>query len=381
MFSIGNFDPLQAARSARQAAEQAAGAAGEALGQAAGAVAGAVGAAAGAVSQASADAALATSRAVEGLAGDGGLLDTPPARLAEAAVEGLNDLFGVAVQAGFGAVEGPRLQDLRGRCQDVNSGAAVQRRHDDPEDHEHYAMLSEVIYSTDNPDSVADPEKLAALEAAGYSKVEGEELDPLLQQHVNPATGRIEDPETGLEAEVWVQVDPETGERTYVLVFEGTQMTEDGGADWGANFQNAFGFGVPAQHEQALELALDFQEAYGDEGDLVVAGHSLGGGLATFAGLGAGIETVTFSPSGLGPASYAYLDSMGLVDRNEHLVQNYVHRGEVLNILRAGSSYLWGPLSQSMGHLILVGDVERFGDYEDPGPISAHNDLDLDEVG
>ena len=383
MFQIGPVDLNRLGQTAASAAGAAAAAAGAAASTAAAAVTTVAGAATAAATaagqaagQAAASGALAASKAAEALAAEGGLLDNPVSRGIGAVTGFVNDRVSDVLALGYGLVEGPELREMRGRAAAANSGEPAQRRTTE-EDHQHLATISEHIYASDNPDTPGvSAERLAALEAAGYSKVE------------DPGIGPLEDPSTGLEAEVWQRVDPDTGEKTYILVFEGTQGGEDPafsvagqnvGNDWGANFQNALGLGVPRQHEQALDLALQFKEKYGSEdANLVVTGHSLGGGLATFAGVGAGVETVTFSPSGLGPASKAYLHSMGLVDRNEHLVKNYVHRGEVLNILRAGSSFLLGAYAESAGHLIMVGEVQRYGSYEHSDPIAAHNDLASD---
>lgn len=182
----------------------------------------------------------------------------------------------------------------------------------------------------------------------------------------------LKDPQTGLEAKVYRKGD------TYVLVFEGT-TGDDNGTDWGANVGNGAG-GVPKQYRQALDIALRFKQVYGSRGDTVVTGHSLGGGLATFAGVGAGIETYTYNASGLGPGSRAFLDSAGLVNRNEHLVKNYVQRGEILNILRvAQTALMTGIFSPWGGSLILIGETERVGSFG-RDPITAHNDPDLSGV-
>jgi len=282
----------------------------------------------------------------------------------DATVEGLGIAGGFAWRVGEIAVGetvdlalmGPELLELRQRAIDANQGPPAARRHDTPAEAEEFRDLSLAIYDGDQ----AVPE--------GYVEVEDAE-----ERLGVP----LRDPETGLEARVYYNEEKDL----YVLVFEGT-TSDDEGADWGSNLSNGLG-GVPKQYRQALDIALRFQEVYGEEGDTVVTGHSLGGGLATFAGLGAGIETYTYNPSGLGPGTRLFLDSAGLVERNDELVKNYVQRGEILDLLRAAdlaAGLLVTPfaalLYPVLGHLITVGETEYVGQLG-RDPITAHNDPDL----
>ena len=284
--------------------------------------------------------------------------------LADGAIDVLAFAGGVAWRAGEIAVGeavdfalmGPELLELRQRAIDANQGTPPARRHDTPEEAEEFRDLSLAIYDGDQ----AVPE--------GYVEVEDAE-----ERLGVP----LRDEETGLEARVYYNEEKDL----YVLVFEGT-TSDDEGIDWGSNLSNGLG-GVPKQYRQALDIALRFQEVYGEEGDTVVTGHSLGGGLATFAGLGAGIETYTYNPSGLGPGTRLFLDSMGLVERNDELVKNYVQRGEILDLLRGAdlaAGMLVTPLSillyPVLGHLITVGETEHVGEFG-RDPITAHNDPDL----
>jgi hypothetical protein len=185
------------------------------------------------------------------------------------------------------------------------------------------------------------------------------------------------DPDTGLEARVFKKTGPD-GRDVYVLAFEGT-TSGDQGIDWDQNIANGAG-AVPEQYRQALDIGLRFKEVYGEKGDLVVTGHSLGGGLATFAGVGAGIETYTFNPSGLGPGSRVFLDSLGLVERNQHLMKNYVQNGEILQDIRTVQNVLMPWTTVYGGSLQLIGEVEYFGDLLLLDPIGAHNDPQVDNI-
>ncbi|MBO7942079.1 DUF2974 domain-containing protein, partial [Streptomyces sp. S9] len=78
----------------------------------------------------------------------------------------------------------------------------------------------------------------------------------------------------------------------YVVAFSGT----DEGKDWLTNFRQGLGF-EDAQYNQAIALAREAKVAFGDE--VVITGHSLGGGLAGVASISSGIPAVTFNASGV----------------------------------------------------------------------------------
>ena len=80
----------------------------------------------------------------------------------------------------------------------------------------------------------------------------------------------------------------------YYLVFRGTQ----GGSlrDWWANLRQALGF-RSSQFEQAIQLAKAVKKELGD--NVTLAGHSLGGGLASAGSFATRLRAITFNASGL----------------------------------------------------------------------------------
>ena len=66
--------------------------------------------------------------------------------------------------------------------------------------------------------------------------------------------------------------------------------------DWGQNIAQLAGF-VPAQYEYALRDAQKYAEDYPD---LTLVGHSLGGGLAAYAGNVTGFPVLSVNGAGLG---------------------------------------------------------------------------------
>lgn len=100
----------------------------------------------------------------------------------------------------------------------------------------------------------------------------------------------VDDPSTGFKAALYLPTDGGAP----VLAYAGTEMKN--WRDWVTNLQQGAGF-VPRQYDNALELAQRARERYGN--DVVLTGHSLGGGLATYAGMHTGSEVIAFNAAGL----------------------------------------------------------------------------------
>ena len=108
----------------------------------------------------------------------------------------------------------------------------------------------------------------------------------LLEAGIDPAA--LDNPETGFRAGIYTD-----GDGNYVLGFAGSNELQD----WtGPNFEQGIGW-QNEQYDQAVELSRLADEAFGD--NLVITGHSLGGGLAATASLATGNAAVTFNASGV----------------------------------------------------------------------------------
>lgn len=96
---------------------------------------------------------------------------------------------------------------------------------------------------------------------------------------------------------------PENRSDVYVMAFAGTDSLLDVGVDL-----NQLTGGLPRQYTQALSWA---QQGYGVAGSIfVVAGHSLGGGLAAYCSVSLRCPAFTVNPAPLiGAASLAALGS------------------------------------------------------------------------
>jgi pimeloyl-ACP methyl ester carboxylesterase len=100
--------------------------------------------------------------------------------------------------------------------------------------------------------------------------------------------------------------------------------------DWVNNFSQAGG-NTPAQYRMAASLAREYRQRYGD--NVVLTGHSLGGGLASYASLQTGlrataINSAALSPNNLGGNALFHPS----VKNNARITQYYVP-GEVLTNL------------------------------------------------
>lgn len=125
------------------------------------------------------------------------------------------------------------------------------------------------------------------------------------------------DPLSGLE--YYVFVNSSTGEA--VLSFRGTQWWSPG--DWASNLNNALG-GMAWQYQEALITTAAIKNRYPD---LVVTGHSLGGGLAAYIAMAYNLDAYTFNPAGIGFKTNPYLWESGQ-DRDR--IRNYVHEDDPL---------------------------------------------------
>ena len=117
--------------------------------------------------------------------------------------------------------------------------------------------------------------------AAGFNRLSD---SALLGFGIDPAS--LHDAGSGFQAGVY------SNDKQYVLAFAGTNDWRD----WLSNVRQATGYD-DVQYNQAVAAAKSAKAAFGDA--LVIAGHSLGGGLAATAALATGTVAVTFNAAGV----------------------------------------------------------------------------------
>lgn len=171
---------------------------------------------------------------------------------------------------------------------------------------------------------------------AGWRRLGADELQ---QAGIDPAS--LEDPSTGFRAALYTR-----GDGGVTLAFAGSNDLPD----WLNNLEQGVGLDA-AQYGQAVSLAKEAKLAFGD--NLVITGHSLGGGLASAAALATGSAAVTFNAAGLSDAT---MHRFGLdpaaaraaADAGE--VRRYAVDGDILTGLQEHTPGLSALMPDAVGH-------------------------------
>lgn len=166
---------------------------------------------------------------------------------------------------------------------------------------------------------------------------------------IDPAL--LETPETGFRAGVYTN-----GDGNYVLAFSGSNETQD----WtGANFPQGLGFDAE-QYDQAVQLGqLVANSEFGRDGNLVITGHSLGGGLAGITSLATGVPAVTFDASGVHDKTMERLGlDPGAVKQQaeDGLIRRYNVAGDPLTAAQEDTPGLSSIMPDAPGHEITLKD-------------------------
>lgn len=215
-------------------------------------------------------------------------------------------------------------------------------------------------------------ESPAALRAAGID-LSDDELRDILQP-----------PQSGFRAEIYIPEKAVFGEGAKpVVVYKGSTgeiidpsapegRRESGGEDFLNNGQQGIGMRSD-YYDRAMRLATTIEREV--PGGFEIAGHSLGGGMASAASAVTGARATTFNAAGLHPDTPTrFAKENGLPTFNpQQTVHTYQAAGEVLNDVQNGMQKLsdeqrrgYGVLANEMGMLLkepamqkLVGDKLR----------------------
>jgi hypothetical protein len=132
------------------------------------------------------------------------------------------------------------------------------------------AELSQAVY---NPDTK---------QVGNWTRLDDAQLS---QAGIDPKS--LENSDTGFRAGIYSD-----GNGKYVVAYAGSNDVQD----WINNARQGIGWDSK-QYDQAVQLARDAQEAFGE--NMVITGHSLGGGLAAAAALATDTTAVTFNAAGV----------------------------------------------------------------------------------
>lgn len=155
-----------------------------------------------------------------------------------------------------------------------------------------------------------------------------------------------------------------------VLAFTGT----DEGQDWKHNFGQGLGLDDP-QYARAIKLGDKAKQAFGDQ--LVLTGHSLGGGLAAASSMVNEVPAVTFNAAGLhdGTVERYGFDADVLKQQAEQgLIRSYTVKNEILTHLQEDSLPLKYAMPDAPGHRIQLPDPDPLSFFQRlvPGKMLAH---------
>ena len=187
----------------------------------------------------------------------------------------------------------------------------------------------------------------------GYEKLNAEEMDKL---GINGS--ELKDPSTGFKADIYKDKNGD-----YVLVYRGTysdpdhpenDLIHDWSKEWtDDNMKQGLGMGSK-QYKKSIELAKKVKKGSERQGkQLTIAGHSLGGGLATAAGAATGSKTYAFCPAGVHPNTYKMY---GVQNPNTSKVHTYYSNQDFLNMASNNLSLM----PKAAGERIMLNTLDNF---------------------
>ncbi|MBB4726687.1 XVIPCD domain-containing protein [Xanthomonas arboricola] len=231
-----------------------------------------------------------------------------------------------------------------------------------PEDRQFPALLQD-LYATASQRREGGAETFAQL-PNGWTRMDDSTL-----QRAGIDPGLLHDAKSGFDAAFYRN---EQGQ--VVLGFCGT----DEGKDWKHNLGQGLGFD-DAQYASAIQLGSQAKQAFGDQ--VVISGHSLGGGLAAASAMVNDIPAVTYNAAGVNDRTLERqgLDASAAKDyASSELIRGYHVKNEILTHLQEDSIPLKWAMPNAAGHQIELPEPDplSFGRRLVPGMMLKHR-LDL----
>jgi hypothetical protein len=160
--------------------------------------------------------------------------------------------------------------------------------------------------------------------------------------------------QSGFRARVYVKGANESAQ--FVVAFRGSASA----SDWQANFRQ--GVGLSSDHYQRA-LNIGMRLAMRPDENVMITGHSLGGGLASATALASGRDAATFNAAGLSDATIARANAIrtdaGIGRAVE--VQAFYVRGEVLSAIQDGGDRVIGAIFGGATGARIVDAPEAYG--------------------
>ncbi len=161
------------------------------------------------------------------------------------------------------------------------------------------------------------------------------------------------DPETGFRAVALKPLDP--NDKRVIVAFSGS----DEGKDWGDNIKQGVGLST-AQYKEAVDFANKWKASDGN--NVILTGHSLGGGLASYASIKTDLRATAVNSAPLA------LNHLGLNPLDALRITQYYVPGEALSVLNEAN-----PLDIRPGFGI---EVQGRHSILDPRSIGSNHSLD-----
>ena len=187
----------------------------------------------------------------------------------------------------------------------------------------------------------------------GYEKLDAKEMG-----NMNIKDSDLKDPSTGFKADIYKDKNGD-----YVLVYRGTysdpdhpenDLIHDWSKEWtDDNMKQGLGMGSE-QYNKSIILAEKVKQGSEKQGkQMTIAGHSLGGGLATAAGAATGSKTYAFCPAGVHPNTYKMY---GVKNPDTSKVHTYYSNQDFLNMASNNLSLM----PKAAGERIMLNTLDSF---------------------
>ena len=210
-------------------------------------------------------------------------------------------------------------------------------------------------YDMDDSLDGLSPEQKAMLKSEkleGYEPLNAEELANLGVKSTD-----LNDTKTGFKADIYKDKNGD-----YILVYRGTysdpdhpenDLVHDWSKEWtDDNMRQGLGMGSE-QYKKSIKLAEKVNSNKPKEKQLTIAGHSLGGGLATAAGAATGSKTYAFCPAGVHPNTYK---KYGVKNPDTSKVHTYYSNQDFLNMASNNLSLM----PKAAGERIMLNTLDNF---------------------
>ena len=212
-------------------------------------------------------------------------------------------------------------------------------------------------YDMDEAMDGLSPKQQAMLKSK-YEKLDGyEKLDAKEMKKLGVNTTELNDTKTGFKADIYKDKNGD-----YVLVYRGTysdpnhpenDLIHDWSKEWtDDNMRQGLGMGSE-QYEKSIDIAKRVNRNKPKDKQLTIAGHSLGGGLATAAGAATGSKTYAFCPAGVHPNTYKMY---GVQNPNTSKVHTYYSNQDFLNMASNNLSLM----PKAAGERIMLNTLDNF---------------------